>query len=134
MRREYQVIIRGFRCIGSLLASQLEVHPASQSLVESSVCQHSGSIVREALGSQNKDKREGAIEVGKFAGFAVLSADYFMIPKDAVKQIESILTLIGGTVVCGSGKLERLAPSPSLVSPPWSPVGIYSEYPHSHCC
>jgi predicted amidohydrolase YtcJ len=33
--------------------------------------------------------------VGKFADLAVLSTDYFTIPEEAVKQIESVLTIVG---------------------------------------
>ncbi len=66
----------------------------------------------------NEDDRKGTIEVGKFADLAVLSADYFTFPEEAVKQIESVLTLVGGKVVYGSGEFERLAPSPLPVSPP----------------
>jgi len=47
----------------------------------------------------NEDERKGTLEVGTFADLAVLSADYFTIPEDAVKQIESVLTLVGGKVV-----------------------------------
>jgi predicted amidohydrolase YtcJ len=82
----------------------------------------------------NEDDRKGTIEVGKFADLAVLSADYFTIPEEVVKQIESVLTLVGGKVVYGSGEFERLAPAPLPVSPPWSPVAVYGGYPHSHCC
>ena len=82
----------------------------------------------------NEDDRKGTIEVGKFTDLAVLSADYFTIPEEAVKQIESVLTLVGGMVVYGSWEFERLLPSPLPVSPPWSPVAVYGGYPHSHCC
>ncbi len=81
----------------------------------------------------NEADRKGKLDVGKFADFAVLSADYFTIPEEEVKQIESVLTLVGGKVVYGTGEFERLAPPPLPVSPPWSPVAVYGGYPHSHC-
>jgi cytosine/adenosine deaminase-related metal-dependent hydrolase len=80
----------------------------------------------------NEADRKGTLEVGKFADLAVLSADYFTIPEEEVKQIESVLTLVGGKVVYGTGEFERLAPPPLPVSPPWSPVAVYGGYPHSH--
>jgi len=70
--------------------------------------------------------------VEKFADLAVLSADYFTIPEEEVKQIKSVLTLVGGKVVYGTGEFERLAPPSLPVSPPWSPVAVYGGYPHLH--
>jgi predicted amidohydrolase YtcJ len=46
----------------------------------------------------------GTIEPGKYADLAVLSADYFdatAVPDDAIKQIHSLLTLVGGKIVFG---------------------------------
>ena len=95
---------------------------------------HPASRSRGSAWFSNEDERKGTIEVGKFADLAVLSADYFTIPEEAVKQIESVLTLVGGKVVYGSGEFERLALPPLPVSPQWSPVAVYGGYPHSHCC
>jgi predicted amidohydrolase YtcJ len=48
--------------------------------------------------SHDEDKR-GSLEVGKLADLAVLSADYLTVPTDEIGRIESVLTLLGGTVV-----------------------------------
>ena len=58
----------------------------------------------------NEEDMKGSIEVGKFADLAVLSADYFSIPADQIKGIESVLTIVGGKVSYGIGEFERLAP------------------------
>jgi predicted amidohydrolase YtcJ len=46
----------------------------------------------------------GTIEPGKYADLAVLSDDYFdagAVPDDAIKQIRSLLTVVGGKIVFG---------------------------------
>src|SRR5262249_13081429 len=68
------------------------------------------------------------VEVGKLADLAVLSADYFSVPEEEIKRIESVLTVVGGKVVYGAGEFERLAPPPLPVSPDWSPVKAYGGY------
>ena len=54
------------------------------------------------------DDVRGSLEVGKLADLAVLSADYLTVPLDAVGNIESVLTLLGGEVVYASGELAAL--------------------------
>src|SRR5207244_1287882 len=63
--------------------------------------------------------------------FAVLSADYFSVPEDQIKRIESVLTSVDGKVVYGAGPFEHLAPPPLAVSPDWSPVAQYGGYARS---
>jgi hypothetical protein len=58
----------------------------------------------------------------------VLSADYFSVPEEEIKGIESVLTVVGGKLVYGAGEFARLAPPPLPVSPGWSPVGVYGGY------
>ncbi|MBN1677589.1 MAG: amidohydrolase [Candidatus Thermoplasmatota archaeon] len=49
---------------------------------------------------------KGSIEVGKLADMIVLSDDLFRISKDAVKNVEPLLTIVGGRVVYRSGRLD----------------------------
>jgi hypothetical protein len=72
--------------------------------------------------------RKGAIVPGQLADLAVLSADYFSIPEQEIKRLESVLTLVGGKVVYGAGEFARLAPPPLPVMPEWSPVAVYGGY------
>ncbi len=58
----------------------------------------------------------------------MLSADYFSIPEEEIKRLESVLTLVGGKVVYGAGEFARLAPPPLPVMPEWSPVAAYGGY------
>jgi len=42
----------------------------------------------------------------RFADLAILSADYFKVPEDRIKDIESLLTVVGGKVVYGAGPIR----------------------------
>lgn len=72
--------------------------------------------------------KKGSITVGQLADLAVLSADYFSIPEERIKQIEAILTMVGGKVVYAAQEFSKLAPPPLPVSPDWSPVRTYEGY------
>jgi len=45
------------------------------------------------------ENKIGTIEVGKLADVAVLDRDYFTVPDVQIKQIRSVLTVVGGQVV-----------------------------------
>lgn len=76
----------------------------------------------------SEEGKKGSIVPGQLADVTVLSADYFSVPEEQIKQLESVLTIVGGKVVYGAGEFERLAPSPLPVSPAWSPVGAYGGH------
>jgi predicted amidohydrolase YtcJ len=65
---------------------------------------------------------KGRIQEGMLADLAVLSADYFRVDEEAIKAIESVLTVVGGRIVFGQGPFDRLAPPAIPVLPEWSPV------------
>jgi len=71
---------------------------------------------------------KGAIREGEYADLAVLSADYFAVPDEAIKDITSVLTVVGGNVVHGDGDFSALAPPLPPASPDWSPVGVYGGH------
>jgi predicted amidohydrolase YtcJ len=75
-----------------------------------------------------EEGKKGTLEVGKFADFAILSADYFNVPVDQIKDIESVLTVVGGKAVYGAGPFARLAPPLPPVAQDWLPVRQYGEY------
>ena len=68
---------------------------------------------------------------GQLADLSVLSADYFSIPAEQIKHLESVLTIVGGRVVFGAEEFERLGPPPLPVSPDWSPVKTHGGYARS---
>src|SRR5262249_26545195 len=89
------------------------------------------ALRRYTVGSawfSGEEDKKGSVEVGKLADLAVLSADYFSVPEEQIKDIESVLTVVGGKVVYGAGGFQRLAPPPLPVSPGWSPVVMYGGY------
>ena len=57
----------------------------------------------------------------------MLSADYFSIPEEQIKSLESVLTIVGGRVVFAAAEFERLGPPPLPVSPDWSPVKTMAD-------
>jgi predicted amidohydrolase YtcJ len=75
-----------------------------------------------------EDGKKGALVPGQLADLAVLSADYFAIPEEEVKRLESHLTIVGGKVVYAKDEFAKLAPPELPVSPDWSPVAKYGGY------
>jgi len=69
--------------------------------------------------------KKGTLAVGQFADIAVLSADYFTVPEEEIKNLESLLTIMGGQVVYGNDEFKNLSPELPPASPDWSPTGIY---------
>jgi predicted amidohydrolase YtcJ len=53
-----------------------------------------------------EDDSIGSIEVGKLADLVVLNADYFAVPDESIKQLGSILTIVGGRIVYDAGALR----------------------------
>jgi len=76
----------------------------------------------------HEDDKKGTLEPGRFADLAVLNDDYFAVEDDAIRGLESVLTMVGGRVVHGTGEYARLAPSLPPVSPDWSPVARFGGY------
>ncbi|HAT4985189.1 TPA: amidohydrolase [Serratia marcescens] len=66
--------------------------------------------------------KKGQIKVGQLADVAVLSQDYFNVPEEQIKGIESVMTVVDGKVVYAAGSFSPLAPPPLPVLPEWSPV------------
>ena len=89
------------------------------------------ALRRYTVGSawfSNDEGRKGSIALGQLADLAVLSDDYFSIPEEAIKQLESVLTVVGGNVVYGADEFASLGPPPLPVRPAWSPVAAYGGY------
>jgi predicted amidohydrolase YtcJ len=78
-----------------------------------------------------EDGKKGALIPGRLADLAVLSSDYFSIPEEDIKGLESHLTIVGGKVVYAKNEFAKLAPPELPVSPSWSPVAQYGGYAKS---
>jgi len=89
------------------------------------------ALRRYTVGSawfSGEEDRKGTLAVGKLADFALLSADYFSVPEEEIRGIESLLTVVDGKVVYGAGPFREFSPPLPPVSPGWSPIGTYGGY------
>ncbi len=75
-----------------------------------------------------EEGKKGRIEVGQLADLVALSDDYFTVPEERIKSIESVLTVLGGKVVYGAGPFSGSGPGPLPYSPSWSPPSSYGGY------
>src|SRR5262249_27607323 len=71
---------------------------------------------------------KGSIVPGQLADVAVLSADYFSVADEEIKNLESVLTIVGGKPVYAAEEFADLAPPLPPVLPEWSPVAAYGGY------
>jgi predicted amidohydrolase YtcJ len=86
----------------------------------------------------SEQEKKGRIAVGMLADLAALSADFFTIEEEAIKAIESVLTIVGGRIVYGQAEFSTLGPPPIPVLPDWSPAahggGHYRPAALPHQC
>jgi hypothetical protein len=91
--------------------------------------------------STDEDSK-GAVVPGQLADLSVLTADYFSVPDEEIKRLESVLTIVGGKPVYAAEEFSELAPALPPILPEWSPVAVYSGYSkqveeplsaHFHC-
>jgi predicted amidohydrolase YtcJ len=79
----------------------------------------------------HEDDKKGTLAAGRWADFAVLSDDYFTVDDDAIRALESVLTLVGGKIVYAAEEFSKLSPPLPNASPDWSPVARFSGYDNS---
>ncbi|WP_030246663.1 amidohydrolase [Streptomyces sp. NRRL S-350] len=71
---------------------------------------------------------KGVLRPGCYGDLAVLSADYFTVPEQAIPDIESLLTVVGGRIVHAVAEYEGMDEELPAVSPAWSPVAHFGGY------
>lgn len=71
-----------------------------------------------------EQEKKGTLAVGSYADMAVLSADYMTVPAEEIRQIHSLLTVVGGKIVFAQDKFQDLSPALPPASPSWSPVNF----------
>jgi hypothetical protein len=72
--------------------------------------------------------KKGSIEVGQLADLAVLSDDFFAVPEEQIKSLESVLTIVDGKIVYAVEDYKKFAPPALPVSPSWSPVKTFGVH------
>lgn len=75
-----------------------------------------------------EQERKGVLANGRFADFALLSADFFAVDEADIPRITSVLTVVGGAVVHADAEFSDLAPALPAPMPDWSPVNRYGGY------
>ncbi|MEM9541551.1 MAG: amidohydrolase [Cyanobacteria bacterium P01_E01_bin.42] len=76
----------------------------------------------------NEEGKKGAIVPGQLADLSVLSEDYFSVPEERIKHLESVLTIVDGKPVYATEEFSQFSPPSLPVSPDWSPVKYYGGY------
>ncbi|MCS5711596.1 amidohydrolase family protein [Candidatus Berkiella aquae] len=76
----------------------------------------------------NEENKKGSFVENQLADCAVLSKDYFTVGEEDIKEIVSVLTIVGGEVVHASDEFSELNPPLPAVSPDWSPLALYGTY------
>lgn len=76
----------------------------------------------------SEDDVKGTIAPGQYADLAVLSADFFTVPDEVIKNLESVLTVVDGRVVYAAEEFGDLGPEALPVRPDWSPVARFGGH------
>jgi hypothetical protein len=72
--------------------------------------------------------KKGAIAAGQLADLVALTDDYFSVPEEKVKGIESVLTIVGGKIVQATKEFTPHAPPSVPVLPEWTPAKYFGGY------
>jgi predicted amidohydrolase YtcJ len=75
-----------------------------------------------------EEKLKGTLAKGQYADIVILPQDYFSMPVEQIKRLESALTIVNGKVVYAGADFSALAPAVPAVQPDWSPVKFYGGY------
>lgn len=75
-----------------------------------------------------EEHAKGRIANGQLGDLAVLSDDYFNVPVEQIRGIESVLTIVDGRIAHASGPFAAWAPPAIPVLPDWSPVSRFGGH------
>ena len=90
-----------------------------------------------------EDGTKGGLFPGQLADFAALTGDYFSIPEEEIKHLQSAVTVVGGEVVYANDEFNSVAPPLLPAALDWAPTTYYGGYhdakapmtvPISHRC
>ncbi|WP_368571165.1 amidohydrolase [Acinetobacter haemolyticus] len=71
---------------------------------------------------------KGALSQGELADLVVLSDDYFTVDAEEIKNIESVMTVLGGKIVYAGAEFKQDDSPLPPASPTWSPVKKFGGY------
>jgi predicted amidohydrolase YtcJ len=86
--------------------------PADQRLTRDEALRH---YTTDCAWFMDQEGRLGSLQPGYHADFIVLSDDYFSVPDDQLKDLESVMTVVGGKVVYSDGTLEGTTPTTEVL-------------------
>ena len=75
-----------------------------------------------------EEKLKGTLAKGQYADLVILPQDYFSMPVEQIKNLESALTVVNGKVVYAGKEFGQYAQPVPEISPEWSPVKYYGGY------
>lgn len=75
-----------------------------------------------------EEKVKGTISRGQYADLVILPKDYFSMPVEEIKDLESALTIVNGKVVYAGAAFAQYAPALPPATPDWSPVNFGGGY------
>ena len=76
----------------------------------------------------NEENVKGRIAPGQYADLALLTDDYFNVPEEEIKHIESVFTVVNGRIVYGDKEYINLTTPSPVISPAWSPVSEFGGH------
>lgn len=76
----------------------------------------------------NEEGARGQIKAGQLADFLAVSEDYFHCEAERIKDLTSVLTVVGGKIVYGDAEFKTLSPEIPPAMPDWSPVRKFGGY------
>ena len=76
----------------------------------------------------NEVGKKGRVCVGQLADAAVLDQDYFGCPEDRIRDITSVLTIVGGKPVYGAEEFAGVAPALPPAMLDWAPPNRFGGY------
>jgi predicted amidohydrolase YtcJ len=86
-------------------------------------------MTKGAAWISKEEKVKGDIAEGELADFFIVNKDFFNVPVEEIKELESELTVLDGRIVFGSAGFNSFDPNnvPGVL-PAWSPVKHYGGY------
>ena len=80
----------------------------------------------------NEEKLKGTLADGMYADLAVLSGDYMTVADEDIKDLTSVLTVVGGKIVYAADEFSDYDAELPPASPDWAPVRQFGGYQAAH--